>query len=204
MNSHIKRIAVCTLVLVLAAAVEARAQQGFWGLTYMVSTPTGDTKDFTNDFSWRNIGLEGRYPVRPNVTVGLYTAWNVFHERTSRLISTELIETGQAIDVSGVQLRHLDAFPIMANVHYYFGNRRSMRPYIGANVGTYYIKHRLEIGSVAFVDDTWHFGVAPEAGIVLPTRSNVRAFLNVRYNWAAKASDRTHTYWSFGIGLAWM
>jgi outer membrane protein W len=193
------RVVAATLSLTLLLSGEGRAQEWLWGAEYMVSSSTGETKDFVNDFSWRNFGIEGRNMVEDNVSVGLYFGWNVFAEKTDSLIQFD-----EATAVSGVQFRYINAFPIMATAHYYFGRRRSVRPYVGAGVGTYYAENRLEIGLVAFQTKNWHLGVAPEVGLLIPVNWDVRAMLNVRYNYGLKAGGTKLSYFTFGFGIGWM
>ena len=193
------RAVVAALFLTLVFSAEGRAQQWFWGMEYMVASPSSDTKDFANDFSWRNFGIEGRNLLKDNVSVGLYFGWNVFAEKTDTLITAF-----QGFDVSGVQYRYINAFPIMATAHYYFGRRRGIRPYVGGGLGTYHSKYRLEIGTVAFESNQWHLGVAPEVGVIIPVNWNARVMLNARYNYGLKSNDVTLTYWTFGIGIGWM
>ena len=157
--------ALCvTLLAALIGGSEARAQESFLGISIMASTPLSDTKTFISKSSLRNVGLDWRFGVHPNATVGLYTGWNVFAQKKDGLLSFA------GVDVSGVQLRHVNAIPIMANAHYYFGQQGRTRPYIGANVGTYYTKTRLTLigASTSVEQNEWHFGVAPEAGLLFP------------------------------------
>ncbi len=81
------RVAAAALFLTLTFSAEGRAQQWFWGMEYMVSSSSGDTKDFANQFSWRNFGIEGRYQLKDNISAGLYFAWNVFAEQTDTVIT---------------------------------------------------------------------------------------------------------------------
>jgi opacity protein-like surface antigen len=198
MSKTIRAIATA-LFLTLVFSAEGRAQQWFWGFEYMVSSSSGDTKEFVNDFSWRNFGIEGRNLLKDNMSLGLYFGWNVFAQKTDTLISFD----GQ-VDVSGTQFRYVNAFPLMATGHYYFGRRRGTRPYIGAGVGTYYAESRLEIGTVAFQTKSWHLGVMPEIGVIIPVNYNARAMLNVRYNYGFPAGGTKLSYWTFGIGIGWM
>ncbi len=188
------------VILLLVTSAAASAQQigdYFFGFGYNVSVPISDMKDFTDGTSFRGVNMEFRKIVRPNVTVGFMAGWHVFDERTDEVVSLDVA------DIQGTQLRYINSFPLMVNAHYYFGDRGGVRPFIGANVGTYYIERRVEIGLFLVDDDAWHFGLAPEAGIVVPIGWRARGFLNARYNWAIEASDFTGNYWSFSIGAAW-
>jgi outer membrane protein W len=192
------RIVAAALTLLVVSGAEAKAQEWFWGMEYMVGIPTSDTKGFTNDFSWRNFGIEGRYSMTNNVSLGLFFGWNVFTEQTDSVISFE------GIDVSGDQFRYVNSFPIMATAHYYLGRPGGIRPYAGVGLGTYYIENRLDIGLSSITAKNWHLGVAPEIGLVFPVDWHVRAFLNARYNWAIKSGGIEHTYLTIGLGFAWM
>ena len=195
------RIVAAALALTVALSAESKAQEGqwFWGMEYMVGLGTSDTKDFVGGgLSFRNFGIEGRYVASPNMSVSLYFGWNVFFDET-----TDVIRMGD-LDVSGEQFRYINSFPIMATGHYYFGLPGGFRPYVGVGVGTYYVENRLDIGLSSIVIDGWHFGVAPEIGVVIPVDWHVRSFLNVRYNWMTKTNDIQPSYFTFGVGFAWM
>ena len=136
--------------------------------------------------------------MKDNISVGLYFGWNVFAEKTDSLISF------QRADVSGVQYRYVNAFPIMATAHYYLGQRRGIRPYVGTGLGTIHSKYRLEIGTVAFEANQWHLAVAPEIGVIIPVNWNARAMINARYNYGFKANNIKLSYWTIGVGIGWM
>ena len=113
--------------------------------------------------------------------------------------------------ISGTQLRYVNSLPIMATAHFYIGKKReTIRLYAGAGVGTYYMKQRLEIGLVAFEENHWHFGLAPEAGILLRFSRDVTMIFNIKYNYAfasgedlGGSTENDLTYWGFNIGFAW-
>jgi len=191
-----KRMGWLLVALPLVLPARAAAQDWIWLATYGPSLPTGDTKAFADDFSWRNIGLEGRKALNENTTVGLAFGWNVFAAKTGEIISFD------RIDISGLQFRYVNAFPMLLTLHRYFGQPGGVRPYLGAGVGTYFAEERLEIGVVALTADAWHFGLAPEAGLIVPVGWRARALLQAKYNWALKANEIEHTYWTFNIGFA--
>jgi len=192
---NLKRLGWLVVALPLVLPARAEAQDWLWTVTYGPSVSTGDTKQFTDDFSWRNIGLEGRKLINENTTVGFAFAWNVFAQKTGELISF------REVDISGEQFRYVNAFPLLVTAHRYFGQPGGIRPYIGAGVGAYYAEERLEIGLNALVSDAFHFGLAPEAGFVVPIGWRARALLQARYNWALKANSIEHTYWTFNVGF---
>ncbi len=185
------------LVTTNSAEAQYRYSNWFWGLTYQGALSAGDTKDFIDQFSFRNIGVEGRTMVNQNASVGMFFGWNVFNEKQ---IDGTVSLAGA--DASGAQLRYVNAFPMLLTGHYYFGERRGPRPYVGGGVGAYLMEHRLEIGTTALEAENWHFGFAPEFGVVFPTQGLAEGFLNVKYNYAVEAGGVTGSYWTFGVGLA--
>jgi hypothetical protein len=195
-------------VLALGGAAPAVAQEWFYGIEYQTSLSVGDTKEFVNDFSFRNLGVEARGLVKPNLSVGIYLAWNVLHEQTDELISFQR-DSLPPLDVSGVQLRTTNAFPMMAQFDYYFGESspgRSRRgqviPSIGLGVGTYYDESRLDIGTVSFNNNGWRFGLAPNAQLTYGLSRNSAMYLNARFNWGTSRNDRTLSYFTFSVGIA--
>lgn len=183
-------------------------QQGFSqgvliSLDYNVSYPTADTKEFTSDPAYRGISVGSRGFLRPNFSVGLLLAWHTFEQKTDQTLQ---LQDGS---IEGEQTRTLRSYPFFLNAHYYLGQEHGFRPYIGANAGIYFINQKIESGNTVLDKSNWHFGVAPEAGFLIPLSWYANIHLNVRYNYAFK-SGKTITgealpqsYWGVSIGLAY-
>ncbi len=183
--------------LLLSSGVQA--QQMYWGMSYGMTTPVSDTKDFTDDTSWRNWGVDLLAIVNPNTTVGVSFGWNVFNEITPTVSSIS------GIEIAGTQFRYINSLPILVSVRRFLGMRGRARPFIGVGVGPHLVKQRVDVGLWTVSENTWHFGVAPEVGLVVPVRSGVHGFFNAKYNYAASAGDpgRKHSYFGLNIGFAW-
>ena len=65
------------------------------------------------------------------------------------------------------------------------------------------MKQTVDVSLWRISDSTWHFALAPEIGIVMPLQSTAKWYVNARYNYAVKASDRTQSYFGINIGVAW-
>jgi outer membrane protein W len=194
--------AVFALALLMFGSTYAQKEQWYGAFTYSVSIPTGDTKALVEEISWRGIGLDYRYMIDRTYSVGLNFGWNVLYERSTRTTQTE---NGA---VTATSDRTLNAFPIMANIHYYFGERKSIRPYVGLNAGGYVMNQRFEIGVYAWEDDSWEWGIAPEAGVVIPVERDFGIMLNGKYNYALTGEDVfgttiNHSYWQVNAGFVW-
>jgi hypothetical protein len=201
-GKEIKMRTIIAVFLFLAlSSGAATADEVIGVLTYDVSFPTGDMKDFVDETSWRGFGLEGRWLMTPNITVGLAWHWNTFHRKSSDLLE---IENGH---VSGNQFRVLYASPFMATAYWYpkspLDNPKFM-PFIGLGAGGVWVKERLEIGIVAIEDSNWHFGLSPEVGFQYPVGYYTSLLVSGRYNYAFEAGDAPeYQWWSFSVGFAW-
>ncbi len=203
---------IASLALLLVFTGEAQAQDWWWGITYNMSAtsslpPNSDSDiNFIEDYSFRGLGIEARYvPSRDaNYSFGFNVGWNVLNEKNEFGTERNTISLPNA-DVSGTQLRYFNTVPLMGNASYYFGDRGGIRPYVGVNAGTYYIERRVDIGVSAIVDDAWHFGWAPEVGLVVPLgRPEVALLTTIRYNWAFSAGGSgDQKFWGFNIGIAY-
>ena len=190
------------IVLFITMAVSLSAQRYMTVLSYNTALATGNTGDFVSNFSWRGFAIEGRRFVQKNISVGINFGWNIFDEKNGETIQ---LENGA---VSGTQIRYLNSFPIMVNAHYYFGNKRNFRGFLGLNVGTYAINQRFDIGIWTINNDNWHFGVAPEIGFIIPAGRQTSVIFSVKYNYAFSAGtslmgkdSNDHSYIGFNLGL---
>ena len=194
--------AVFTLALLMFGTGYSQREQWYGALTYSVSIPSGDTKTFVDEISWRGVGLDYRYLIDRKYSVGLFLGWNVFYERTDK---TTEVEKGA---ITGTSDRYINAFPIMANIFYYFGKRKSIRPYVGLNAGGYIMNQRFEIGVAAWQKDQWQWGIAPEVGVVIPVERDFGIMLNGKYNYAFTGesvfgTDINNSYWQVNAGFVW-
>jgi outer membrane protein W len=198
------------IILFLLLSVNLFAQDFLTGLTYSISIPTGNTSEYISKTSFAGLSIDLRKFYSHNASVGFLIGWSAFEEETSETISRYVG------DISGEQSRLINSFPVMITTHYYLGEGRAFRPFIGIGVGMYYFYHQLEhiLGNTLESTDSnlesnkWHFGVAPEVGFVYLLES-VYAFVNVRYNYAFSAENEitkistAQSYLTFNIGFAY-
>jgi hypothetical protein len=196
-NSMIKIIFATALLLTLAVAVEASDVVGIFA--YEIAIPTGETRTFIDKTSWRGFNLEFRSLMENSLSWGLSFNWNILYETTDQLIE---LEDGH---LSGHQDRRVYSVPISAGLHYYFEDPRyseQISPYVGINGGAYRIEQVLNVGVYSIIDDNWHFGFAPEAGVVFPVSYTAQIIGRAKYHYAFKSGDSiNYSYWSFSVGL---
>jgi len=189
------------IILSLLFSINLFAQDLLTGLTYSISVPTGETRDFTAKTSFKGLSIDLRKFISYNASIGFLVGWSAFEEETNKTISTSIG------DISGEQSRLINAFPIMITTHYYLGEGTEFRPFLGIGAGMYYFYHQLEQADENLESNKWHFGIAPEAGFVYLLGS-IYAFVNIRYNYAFSAENEinqisaSQSYVAFNIGFA--
>ena len=177
------------------------AQQNFYfTFNYSPSLPMGDTKDYIDQFSWRGVSIEGHWEGFNNLSIGYYFGWNIFNQKL----------TGDFVDgtrtLSGTQLRYVNAFPLFLEGRYHLGAQDAVRPYLGVGAGVVRTRQRTEMGIFASNTNTWQFGFAPSAGVLIPVGYSSAINVGAKYNYALKNSktDFNHSYLSINVGISWM
>lgn len=199
----IKKIYLAVLITLISSTTFAQGS-GIWNFQWDMGIGTGSTSDFVGDFSVRGFALEGRGYVSENVTIGGRWAWDVFYENYGW--TSETSEDGTTT-LYGYNRHYMNAMPIMVTAHYTF-NSDKIIPYFGLGLGTYYLETRNLLGIYYVQQKAWHFGLAPEVGVIIPfgQASNWGLNINVRYNWAAKTMETDQQTWinpSIGFSYYW-
>lgn len=197
----IRIFALMGLVLVCLPAA-SNAQRWFGMATWNISFPLEDTEKFVGETSYGGFGLDFRKQIKPATTVGFMASWEVFHERTSESIELE------NATITGSQDRYINSFPIMMGLHRYFGNEGGRRPYIGINAGGFVVIQTLRIGVAEIEEDSWEWGIMPEAGFIFPLESGAALVANARYSMGLtgenlRGDESLLTYWGVRIGFVW-
>lgn len=168
---------------------------GVWNFDWNMGFPMGETKDFINQPTFRGFSIEGRSFVTEHITVGGIGAFNVFYENFGWVTNTNDNTT-----LYGYKRRYLNVMPLMVTGHYYFSHGQ-IQPYIGAGIGTYYIESRDFMGIYYVQGKAWHFGLAPEVGVIMPFGSSDTGInINFKYNMATKTMEQPSYSW-FGINV---
>jgi len=176
------------------------SQTSLYTLDYTMGLGVGSTGDYIGNMSFRGLTFEGRGFVTDNISVGALFNWSTFYEAREGETYTHEYTT-----ITGNQYRYINAFPMLAQAHYYFAtDPHKTRFYLGAGVGTYKINQETDIGVWALSYDKWHFGVSPEVGVVLPIGYSTMVNLSVRYHYAVKTKKSPEYSWlGFSVGFAW-
>ena len=196
MKRYIYLISLFTLISFGAFA------QGMFGISYDIGLPVGGTTDYIGQASFRGFGIEGRGFIKDNFSYGGSFSWAVFYEEVG---PDQFEEEDGNRTVYGKQYRYINSFPLMATMHYYFGEWNTTRLYAGGGIGAHIVNQRTDVGLYVVKDEKWRFGLAPEVGVLIPVNFNSSLKLSAKYQYAVKAGDSDAvSYLSFNIGFAFM
>jgi hypothetical protein len=189
-------------IFLIAFSTNVFSQGYMTNLTYNVSLPMGDTKDYISETSFRGFSAEWRSFITKNTSWGIFGGWQVLYERTTDRIS--LPQT----DISGTQDRTINTFPLMLTGHFYIGKSGEFQLTAGMGLGTQYVSQRFAIGLYAFEEDNWRAAVMPDVGVIIPLTEESGISLNARYHWTAKGKsitreDTSLTYLTVAVGVAY-
>ena len=183
------------------------AQELLTSLTWNIGIPVSKMNQYTTDVSYRGFTIAGRRFIDKENSVGFMLGWNIFDEKNYDPINVQQ-ENGSGT-ISGTQVRSINSFPLLVGIQHFFGNKKDMRTFVGINTGVYYILQRLDMGVYRIDNDNWHFGLAPEAGLIIPLDGDASLDLGARYNYAfdsgtalGGAENNFYSFWEINIGFA--
>lgn len=173
---------------------------------YTMGIPMSDTKDYISKTSFRGAGLEFEHLVKANVGVGILVGWNTFYESLAK-DTYPLSNINETVNgaITGKQYRYLNVVPMLATGKYYFTDEdHPIRPFAGLGVGTYYLEQKTDMGLYSDREKSWHFGLAPKAGVLIPLNYEVSVSVAIDYNIAFKTSKIDQQNWlGINVGFSW-
>ena len=186
------------LLIVVFGSNAVWAQGGNFVLSYPISFPMGDLKDYVGATSFRGISLEFNKRQRPDLDIGLEASWHVFYERVA-----EKPYVNETATITGTQYRYTNAVPLLAQAKWLkaTSNKKTL-PYLGLGIGTTYIERATDFGLYRLTNDAWQFCLRPEIGIQMQAGYGASFMLGVKYyaNFAGGDLD-AQSYLSINIGF---
>jgi outer membrane protein W len=187
-------------ILVAMLISSATYSQAIYSLNYTMSLGVGDQADYINAASFRGFTFDGRGFISDQVSMGGVFTWSTFYEKLGGVTVTDGTTT-----LTGNQYRYINAFPMLLTAHYYTNNDPySTRAYLGTGLGAYKITKRTNVGVWSVEDAYWHFGIAPEVGILIPINMDTKFNIGLKYHYAFKTKESINYSWfGLNLGFAW-
>ncbi|MFA9453077.1 MAG: outer membrane beta-barrel protein [Candidatus Aminicenantaceae bacterium] len=185
-----KKLTGIMIVLLLLTGLSYGQRAYIAGMSYMISSPTGNTKDFIDKTSYLGFSLEGRKFLSDYFSLGASFQWNSFLQE----------------EVGGTLAQHsMNAYPLMATLHFYPSNNNKFIPYAGVGLGGLKVFQREEKVLSIEEQSAWLFGVVPELGAIVRLGSDVGLLFNIKYVQGFEAGEMpTQSFFSYNFGFLWL
>jgi hypothetical protein len=194
------------LFLLLAMASGAVAGDLMYAFTYELSMPAGDTKDFIEKMSPLGGGFEVRgFDNRP-FPKGLSFSSSVHFNSFSEDVSYNQPGGFLLAADDYTEKRTMKVIPVLVHSDYHFTLLRDEPPavpYLGIAVGGYWIKTETEMSGMTEDCSSWHFGIAPEAGVMIPVSPRALLIIGARYNYAFNSDHPGQQFYTLSLGAVY-
>ncbi|HYW97063.1 MAG TPA: outer membrane beta-barrel protein [Bacteroidales bacterium] len=180
---------ILPFILLAIAAFPAKSQS-YTSVNYNMSFPVSLAGDYIKDPGFQGLNIEFGYYLTDHFSLGIRAGWHSFYEERSAQEYTR-----ENVTLYGKQFRYIDSYPVMISTRYTFGmvddtEAALVTPYAGLGLGGYSFIRRTDMGIYSFSDDkTWHFGLQPEAGVLISLFRKAAINIGLRYNQMFKNSD---------------
>jgi outer membrane protein len=190
-----KSLRILAAVFLFAIGANMMAQGNKTNIYYNMGFPMGNTGDYISKASFRGMGFEYQYLFNEHFGLGAVLQWSTFYDSDPR--QTYEIENGA---INGIRYKYINTVPLYVTGTYYLaGDDAKIRPYLGLGVGTYWLEKKTDLGLFTDITNSWHFGLIPKAGVLIPVSYSTSIYLGVDYNIAFKNSELDQQSW---IGLS--
>lgn len=195
-----KKILFFTAFIILVSFGSSNAQS-YTNVSYSVSIPTGDLREYISTTSWRGVSVSYSKLIKPNFGIGLSTGWNTFFEE--RPFATYSLDNRS---VSGKQWRYVNSFPLLVSADYYIKPNDKINPYMGLGVGTIYNSRATDMGIFRLEQDAWSFAFQPQVGMIYSINyfAGISVAAKYSYGLAAGHFDAPQSFFSLNFGYVFM
>ncbi len=191
-----KSIKILSVIALLTIGVNLTAQNKT-NIYYLMGFPMGDTHDYISKSSFRGMGFEYQYLLSDNFALGGVLQWSTFYESDPR--ATYPIQDGNGA-INGIRYKYINTVPMyLTGTYYLASDDAKVRPYLGLGIGTYWLEKRTDMGLFTDITNSWHFGLIPKAGVLIPVSFSTSIYVGLDYNLAFKNSELDTQSW---LGLS--
>ena len=195
-----------TLLLLLVMASGAYASDLMYAFTYEAAIPTGDTKDFIESMSPLGGGLEIRGFNNKPFPAGLSFSMSVHFHAFSDEVSYATPDAFLFSSGDDTEKRDMLVIPVLVHGDYHFTHLRDdppAVPYLGIAAGGYWVDVETEMYEVVEDCSSWHFGLAPEAGVMVPISPRALLIFGARYNYIFNSNHDGQQFFTVSLGAVY-
>ncbi len=203
--------------IILSCAGLANAQSYSYGgndmkqiysVNYQMNVPLGSSKNFVSNASFEGVNINWAYFVTREIAVGVDFSYNNYHEK----IGQKIYRPNENMAVNAAQFRYTQAFPLKAQVKYFFSQDSYIKGYAGLGLGALSAGQHIVVQDLGEWNNNWGFLVSPEVGMLIPfgADSPFGANITAGYNFSTNKStfgnidikDRQSLYFNVGLYVA--
>lgn len=168
----------------------------YLSIHYSTAMTLGSSSDFVRQFSFAGFRARMAYFLLDALDVGASLGFNWLNDKQR---TTEATDT---VALTATQIRSLSSLSMLVVSDYHIRlSRGGIRAYLGGGLGAFRTKRTRDLGFLTSEVHGWHFGVAPELGVLFPLGDNTIT-VGTEVDYVVKSSDSPEELlMTFNIGL---
>ena len=179
-----KKIIITSIIFLFASS--GFAQKNLFAVGWEINFPTNT--NYLTKTSYSGGKLDYRHFFKKNVSAGLSLNWSTYEQYLPR--QTFVKPDGNSA-VTTDFVAQIYQLPITATVHYYFKEKKMLKPFVGIALGGQYLQQSLYYNVYVTDDDNWGFVARPEVGVFIkPNEYKEWGFLvAANYSYSTNKTD---------------
>ena len=179
-----------------------------YSINHQTNAPMGSSTNFVSNASFEGVNINWAYFITPEIAVGVDLSYNNYHQK----IGQKIYRPNENLAINAAQYRYTQAFPIKAQVKYFFSQSRYIKGYAGLGIGALSAGQHIVVQDLGDWDNNWGFLAAPEVGMLIPfgAYSPFGANVTAGYNFSTNKStfgnidikNRQSLYFNVGLYVA--
>jgi hypothetical protein len=188
---------ILSLSIILALTLNVGAQDyslpsQYYTLSWNITFPQGDFKDWADETSLNGFDFGGRYLIMDGLMAGFNLSW----QRVDKLYENTtytLPDRGVAITADNYRITYM--VPFQAVLAYHLLPDKMITPYVSLGIGGDYMQHHLVIQEYDLYKDKWDFSLTPEIGALVRfnSYSSWGLLLAFNYKWTTNKIELYQT-----------
>lgn len=162
-----KIIKIIAFSLLFLSATFANSDARWMSFNYDMSFAAPKLHDYIDKPSFQGFSFNFNNAITPYITLGGRFAWNNFYEKRDRQ-SYNFVKDGVGGTITGVIYRRVAGMQTVFQTTFVGRNSSILLPYLTVGLGASWDSKEQLIGIWSSYDNTVHFIVRPEIGLIIP------------------------------------